>query len=290
MLRPLLLNQSVSLVFEDASALPPLFTDEGKVSQILRNLISNALKFTERGEVRVSAPRRTRTARPIAFTVADTGIGIAPPGSAADLRGVHAARAPAAGAGARHGPRPAAVAPPRRTARRHADGDQRAGHRLDLHAAPAGRTTTPGAACDAAAFDWEPDPASCRCWSSRTRRTRSIFYEKVLRSSGVPDLSRLHAARSGDRAARDAAGGGDPRLVLGRRGRRGASWCACGATSAPTSVPIVVVSALARARQGDRAWRRRLPVEASRPARAARHADVAAGAHRPATARALDRR
>jgi signal transduction histidine kinase/CheY-like chemotaxis protein len=77
MLRPLLLNQSVSLVFEDASTLPPLFSDEGKVSQILRNLISNALKFTERGEVRVSAsgPDADGVA---SFTVADTGIGIAP--------------------------------------------------------------------------------------------------------------------------------------------------------------------------------------------------------------------
>ena len=77
MLRPLLLNQSVSLVFEDAADLPPLFTDEGKVSQILRNLISNALKFTERGEVRVaaSAPDEEGFA---GFTVTDTGIGIAP--------------------------------------------------------------------------------------------------------------------------------------------------------------------------------------------------------------------
>jgi signal transduction histidine kinase len=75
MLRPLLLNQSVSLVFEDAADLPTLYTDEAKVSQILRNLISNALKFTERGEVRVAAaldgPEHVR------FTVADTGIGIA---------------------------------------------------------------------------------------------------------------------------------------------------------------------------------------------------------------------
>jgi len=77
MLRPLLLNQSVSLVFEDAAALPALFTDEGKISQILRNLISNALKFTERGEVRITS--RAPDANGFAtFSVTDTGIGIAP--------------------------------------------------------------------------------------------------------------------------------------------------------------------------------------------------------------------
>lgn len=75
MLRPLLLNRSLSLVFEDADALPPMFTDEGKISQILRNFISNALKFTEAGEVRVSA---TLVRNSIRFSVADTGIGIAP--------------------------------------------------------------------------------------------------------------------------------------------------------------------------------------------------------------------
>ena len=44
------------------SDVPPLDTDEGKVSQILRNFISNALKFTEQGEVRVwaTADRRGR--------------------------------------------------------------------------------------------------------------------------------------------------------------------------------------------------------------------------------------
>ena len=55
MLRPLLVGDAVALVFEDPHDLPPLDTDEGKVSQILRNFISNALKFTERGEVRVWA-------------------------------------------------------------------------------------------------------------------------------------------------------------------------------------------------------------------------------------------
>ena len=77
MLRPLLVNESVQLVFEDASALPTMIADEGKISQILRNLISNALKFTESGEVRVSAEATLDGAR-IRFRVADTGIGIAP--------------------------------------------------------------------------------------------------------------------------------------------------------------------------------------------------------------------
>ncbi len=75
MLRPLLLNRSLSLVFEEVDDLPPMFSDEGKVSQILRNFISNALKFTEAGEIRVSAAREGDMVR---FSVADTGIGIAP--------------------------------------------------------------------------------------------------------------------------------------------------------------------------------------------------------------------
>jgi signal transduction histidine kinase/DNA-binding response OmpR family regulator len=76
MLRPLLVSDKVALRFDADPDLPPLLTDEGKVSQILRNLISNALKFTERGEIRVTAvPAEGGGA--VAFAVADTGIGIA---------------------------------------------------------------------------------------------------------------------------------------------------------------------------------------------------------------------
>jgi signal transduction histidine kinase/DNA-binding response OmpR family regulator len=77
MLRPMLVNESVALVFDDAPGLPPIFNDEAKISQILRNFISNALKFTERGEVRVAATL-TPQGDAVAFSVTDTGIGIAP--------------------------------------------------------------------------------------------------------------------------------------------------------------------------------------------------------------------
>jgi DNA-binding response OmpR family regulator len=77
MLKPLLAdNSSVDLIFDDASVLPTLRTDEGKVSQILRNLISNSIKFTPQGKVSVSATMVDD--KSVQFTVEDTGIGIAP--------------------------------------------------------------------------------------------------------------------------------------------------------------------------------------------------------------------
>ncbi|MGP1385909.1 MAG: ATP-binding protein [Thainema sp.] len=75
MLRPLMVQgSSVSLVFVEPEDLPPLYSDEGKIAQILRNFISNALKFTEQGEVRITAEQ---VGSAIRFSVADTGIGIA---------------------------------------------------------------------------------------------------------------------------------------------------------------------------------------------------------------------
>jgi signal transduction histidine kinase len=76
MLRPLLIAESVRLVFEEADRDHTLYTDEGKLSQILRNFVSNALKFTERGEVRVTAAPMSDEGA-MAFLVSDTGIGIA---------------------------------------------------------------------------------------------------------------------------------------------------------------------------------------------------------------------
>jgi signal transduction histidine kinase len=74
-MRPLLTGDAVALVFEE----PPedffFDSDESKIAQILRNLISNALKFTERGEVRISSEVAGGW---LQVSVADTGIGIAP--------------------------------------------------------------------------------------------------------------------------------------------------------------------------------------------------------------------
>lgn len=76
-MRPLQTSEAVALVFEEAPGLPALVTDEGKVAQILRNFISNALKFTETGEVRVKA-FADPAAEVVTIAVSDTGIGIAP--------------------------------------------------------------------------------------------------------------------------------------------------------------------------------------------------------------------
>jgi signal transduction histidine kinase len=75
MFRPIVGSGSVSLIFEEPDEVPPIYTDDKKLAQILRNFISNALKFTLQGEVRVSAG--VIEGEMIEFAVTDTGIGIA---------------------------------------------------------------------------------------------------------------------------------------------------------------------------------------------------------------------
>ncbi|MGE8382263.1 MAG: sensor histidine kinase [Pseudomonas putida] len=76
MFRPIVDTGAVDLIFEEPQGLPKMYTDDKKLAQILRNFISNALKFTTRGEVRVSAQLLGNDQ--VRFAVSDTGIGIAP--------------------------------------------------------------------------------------------------------------------------------------------------------------------------------------------------------------------
>jgi signal transduction histidine kinase len=75
MFKPIVASTSVTLIFEEPESISRIYTDDKKLSQILRNFISNALKFTVEGEVRVTA--RMATEQMVEFAVSDTGIGIA---------------------------------------------------------------------------------------------------------------------------------------------------------------------------------------------------------------------
>ncbi len=74
MFRPLVEGNQVDLLFEDPPVMPMLYTDDKKLAQILRNFISNALKFTPSGQVVVSTQLEGENA--VRFSVRDTGIGI----------------------------------------------------------------------------------------------------------------------------------------------------------------------------------------------------------------------
>ena len=71
--RPMAEGKPIEVVVDDAGVPEAILTDEVALTSILRNLLSNGIKYTDRGEVRLSA----RVVGPrLELTVVDTGIGI----------------------------------------------------------------------------------------------------------------------------------------------------------------------------------------------------------------------
>ncbi len=78
-----LARKNLAYITDIDENLPPLLSlDETRLRQILLNLVGNAVKFTQRGHVKLSAKIRNETGRPgttgLIISVEDTGIGIAP--------------------------------------------------------------------------------------------------------------------------------------------------------------------------------------------------------------------
>ena len=73
-------RKGVALQIDCPALPPPMLLDAGKLRQVLINLVSNAVKFTERGSVTLGLAVAPGAAGALAlrFTVRDTGIGIAP--------------------------------------------------------------------------------------------------------------------------------------------------------------------------------------------------------------------
>ena len=73
-------SRGIELRIDADQAIPPMLVgDSLRLTQILTNLVSNAVKFTERGEVRIEAKLeevRNESVALLSFKVSDTGIGI----------------------------------------------------------------------------------------------------------------------------------------------------------------------------------------------------------------------
>ena len=70
---PMIKEGKVQLIKEVPEDLPEMLSDQDKLKQIIINLLSNALKFTENGEVKLSAAVEDASLK---IAVSDTGLGI----------------------------------------------------------------------------------------------------------------------------------------------------------------------------------------------------------------------
>ncbi|MEC4675595.1 MAG: response regulator [Nitrospirota bacterium] len=81
-LKPSMDKKGLKLILDFDENLPPVYADEDKVMQILINLLSNSIKFTNKGEITIRIRPSERGVKPgeppvfVEVCVEDTGIGI----------------------------------------------------------------------------------------------------------------------------------------------------------------------------------------------------------------------
>ena len=75
LLQPLVKDRQVKLINDIGTEFPTVLADESRLQQILSNLVGNAIKFTDEGEIRIQA--RENKQGDIQVDIIDTGIGIA---------------------------------------------------------------------------------------------------------------------------------------------------------------------------------------------------------------------
>ena len=127
---PLLKDGRVRLVRDIAPGLPPIKTDRDKLKQILLNLLSNAAKFTEQGEIRISAAQENGNLK---LAVADTGIGMTAGSAGAYIRRISASGKDHGKQIRRHRPGPGHRQTSRQAPRRRHRSHQRRRQRLAVH-------------------------------------------------------------------------------------------------------------------------------------------------------------
>ena len=69
------MEKDIKFIFEDQFN-DNIYGDKEKISQVVRNFLSNAFKFTEKGSVKLKIERDTQFNNNVVFSVMDTGIGI----------------------------------------------------------------------------------------------------------------------------------------------------------------------------------------------------------------------
>jgi PAS domain S-box-containing protein len=72
--RPIADSKGLTIIWNTPDSIGEVYADPDRISQVITNLVSNAIKFTDRGSVTVNAFKRDRNF--IQIDVIDTGIGI----------------------------------------------------------------------------------------------------------------------------------------------------------------------------------------------------------------------